>query len=233
MNDSQRKLERKDAELACADTVFVGSNFIRRTLEASPTPIRDICVVPYGAPPVPEEMPERESGGKLKVLFAGALGQRKGLAYLLAAMRQVEGFADLTLLGRKTSETCEPLNEAIRKHRWIPSLTHQEVLAEMARHDVLVFPSLFEGFALVITEALSRGLPVITTESSGADFIRDGVDGFMIPIRSSAAIAEKLELLAGNRDLLAEMRRGARESAKRWTWDCYRRALAEALAARL
>jgi glycosyltransferase involved in cell wall biosynthesis len=99
---------------------------------------------------------------------------------------------------------------------------------------VLVFPSLFEGFGIVIPEAMSRGLPVVTTEHTGGpDLITDGADGFIIPIRSSTAIAEKLELLAGNRELLAEMRQAAREKAKRRTWEGYRRALGAALASRM
>ncbi|HEY2343502.1 MAG TPA: hypothetical protein VGH90_10750, partial [Chthoniobacteraceae bacterium] len=87
MNDSELKLRRKDGELECADTVVVASSFTRRTLAHSPTPVADVWVIPYGAPPVIADIPKRETGGKLRVLFAGALGQRKGLAYLLAAMQ--------------------------------------------------------------------------------------------------------------------------------------------------
>ena len=101
----------------------------------------------------------------------------------------------------------------------------------MGRHDVFVFPSLFEGFGLVILEAMAQGLPVITTSHTvGPDIIEDGVDGFIVPIRSSEAIAEKLELLAADRPRLEAMREAAIATARRFTWENYRRRLAEVLA---
>jgi len=66
----------------------------------------------------------------------------------------------------------------------------------MAAHDVFVFPSLFEGFGLVLLEAMAMGLPVITTpHTAGPDLIREGMEGFIVPIRHSTAIAERLEQL--------------------------------------
>ena len=100
----------------------------------------------------------------------------------------------------------------------------------MERQDVLVFPSLFEGFGLVILEAMSRGLPVITTaHTAGPDLIEDGHDGFLVPIRSAAAIAEKLEGLRREPARLAAMREAARTKAAARTWDAYRRLLVERL----
>lgn len=223
LSDSSAKLERKDAELRLAQTVVVASSFTRKTLDLAPASLKDIRVIPYGAPPVQRpEMPLAGSG-KLRVLFAGALGQRKGLSYLLEAMRILGSAAELTLIGRKTSEICRPLNVAVREHRWIPTLSHSEVLAEMGRHDVLVFPSLFEGFGLVLLEALSRGLPVLATEHTGApDILCDGVDGFIIPLRSASAIAERLQLLADDRARLAAMKEAALATAARLTWEGYR-----------
>jgi len=79
---------------------------------------------------------------------------------------------------------------ALERHHWIASLPHPLILEQMRQHDVLVLPSLFEGYALVINEALSQGLPVIATANSGAtEAVRDGVEGFIVPIRSSQAIA--------------------------------------------
>jgi glycosyltransferase involved in cell wall biosynthesis len=98
----------------------------------------------------------------------------------------------------------------------------------MRRHDVLVFSSLFEGFGLVVTEALSQGLPVITTpHTCGPDILEDGVDGFIVPIRNPEAIAEKLEHLASDRSLLAEMSQAALKKARILSWAEYRRRIVE------
>lgn len=230
LQDSPAKLLRKDQELAMAELVIVASSFTRHTLEASPVPHPPVAVVPYGAPPPLPELPARRAGGKLRVLFAGSLGQRKGLSYLLAAMSALKGEAELTLLGRKTAEDCAPLNEAVARHRWIPTLPHAELLAEMATHDVLVFPSLFEGFGLVITEALSQGIPVIATAHTAApDLLTEGVDGFVVPIRSSAAIAEKLALLAGDRARLQAMKEAALAKSAALGWSGFRDTLCAAV----
>ena len=151
--------------------------------------------------------------GKLKVLFVGALSQRKGLSYLMEAAGHLGSKIELTLIGRRISE-CRPLDAALRTHRWIPSISHGALLEEMSRHDVMVFPSLFEGFGLVILEAMSQGVPVIATPNTAApDFVSDGDDGFIVPIRDADAIASKLELLTLDRDLLAAMSQAAIRTA--------------------
>ena len=132
---------------------------------------------------------------------------------------------ELTLIGRP-SGSCFPLEQALKTHRWIASLPHQQILEEMSRHDVFVFPSLFEGFGLVILEAMSQGLPVITTpHTAGPDVIADGEDGFIVPIRSAEAIAEKLELLARNRSLLLAMSQAAQRKANQYSWESYQRCI--------
>ena len=228
--DSAAKLARKDEELQLANAVIVASSFTKSTLAFSPSPAREVEVIPYGAPSSIAERSLGTNNGKLRVLFAGALGQRKGLSYLLRAINMTRAGVELTLIGRKISELCDPLNEAVKQHRWIPSLPHSEMLREMARHDVFVFPSLFEGFGLVILEAMSQGLPVITTaHTAGPDIIRDGEDGFIVPIRDPAAIAEKLDKLASDRALLRDMMAAAQATAARFTWEAYRVGLVNAV----
>jgi len=223
--DSNEKLARKDEELRLATRVVVASTFTQSTLAQAPHQ-RPVTVIPYGAPPAATN--EILNGSpKLKILFAGSLGQRKGLSYALRAVEIIgEKNCELTLLGRKAADGCRPLDQAIREHRWLPSLSHERVLLEMRQHDVLIFPSLFEGFGLAITEAMSQGTPVITTaHTAGPDIIDDGVDGFIVPIRSAEVIAEKLEVLARDRERLKAMKISARKKAQMHPWENYRRAL--------
>lgn len=225
-HDSADKLARKDDELRLATRVIVASTYTKQTLVDSSCSAR-IEIVPYGAPPaIADEI--MKSSGPLKVLFAGSLGQRKGLSYLLAAVEKLKGKVELTLLGRKAASGCQPLDSAVRKYRWLPTLTHAAVLREMQSHDVLVLPSLFEGFGLVILEAMAQGTPVITTDhTAGPDIIEDGTDGFVIPIRSADAIAEKLETLASDRGQLMAMKAAAKDKAQALGWENYRRRLVE------
>jgi glycosyltransferase involved in cell wall biosynthesis len=224
-NDSEEKLQRKDEELSLADNILVASEFVQTTLrKACPLPAK-ITVIPYGAPTERRVQKARSPGGKMKVLFVGALTQRKGLSYLLQAVEPLASNIELTLVGRRVAE-CRPLDAALRAHHWIPSLAHGDLLEEMSRHDIMVFPSLFEGFGLVILEAMSKGLPVITTPNTGApDFVSDREDGFIVPIRDAEAITEKLELVL-DRDRLEAMSQAAIHKAVQRTWEQYRHRVA-------
>jgi glycosyltransferase involved in cell wall biosynthesis len=158
----------------------------------------------------------------LRVIFIGSLSQRKGLSYLLDAVQQLGSAVELTLIGRRVGD-CRPLDAALKIHRWIPSLSHAEVLRELQQHDVMAFPSLFEGFGLVVLEAMACGVPVIATPNGAApDIIHQGEDGFIIPIRDSQALAEKLELLSKDRDRLASMSQAAQRTATLHSWQVYR-----------
>jgi starch synthase len=224
--DSDEKLRRKDDELALATDIVVSSDFVRSTLRTAGQLQARVSVLPYGAPPQNTTRTRRNTrDGKLKVLFVGALSQRKGLSYLLQAVTRFGSKIELTIIGRRVAE-CRPVDEALRTHRWIPSLPHAALLEEMSHHDVMVFPSLFEGCALVILEAMSQGLPVIATPNTGAaHFISDGNDGFIVPIRDVEAIVKHLEALLLDRDRLVAMSQAARSKASHHSWQQYRQRL--------
>ena len=127
---------------------------------------------------------------------------------------------------------CPALDRELAKHRWIPSLPHDKVLAEMRAHDVLVFPSLFEGFGLVITEAMSQGLPVVTTErTAGPDFIKHGENGWLIKAGSTSGLTRQLEVLVRDRQPVDDAGQRARETAAARPWSVYGSELAMAVTA--
>lgn len=224
--DSPAKCARKDAELALAQHIVVPSGFVRRTLADHPGELAPVSVLPYGCPPPLPAPPERPEAGPLRVLFVGGLSQRKGVADLLEAADLLGSRIALTLIGRPLGEPCPTLQRALLQHRWLASLPHGSVLAEMRRHDVLVLPSLFEGFPLVIGEALAQGLPVIATVNAAADELIDhGREGFLVPIRDPAAIAAHLDQLAADRGLRQTMAEAALQRAGSWSWSDYARGL--------
>jgi glycosyltransferase involved in cell wall biosynthesis len=222
LSDSDAKCARKDQELELSDTIVVPSTFVKNTLDLYPSSKR-IIVNPFGVPSNLSQPRQRTSPDQsLRVLYVGSLTQRKGIAYLFEAIEKVGKAVMLTVIGRKVGQS-DLLDQYCQKHRWIPSLPHQEILAEMSRHDVFVFPSLFEGLALVQGEALSQGLPVITTPNSGgADILRDGIDGFIVPIRDPDAIASRLLELYRDRALLQQMSDSARDGASQLHWQGYK-----------
>ncbi|NEO67677.1 MAG: glycosyltransferase family 4 protein, partial [Moorea sp. SIO4G2] len=96
--------------------------------------------------------------------------------------------------------------------------------------DVLVFPTLCDGFGMVVTEAFAQGLPVITTNRAGAaDLVRHGVNGLIIPAGDADALADALEWCVSHRAELRAMGQAALETAANWQWSDYRRLLIENL----
>jgi len=93
----------------------------------------------------------------------------------------------------------------------------------------LVQPSLSEGLSYVVLEALSHGVPVIATPSTGCgEVLRDGQEGFIIPPRDPDAIVERIQFLHGNRDELERMSRNAwKATESTWTWEHYGERLVE------
>jgi glycosyltransferase involved in cell wall biosynthesis len=234
--DSDEKLARKESEVATADLILVASRFTAETLREAPAQTARVEVVPYGAPIAGGGEPPREAAtpGVLRAIFVGALTQRKGLSYALEAVRRLGPRCELTLIGARPTAPCAPLDEALRRHRWFPNLSSPEVLTEMRRHDVLLFPSLCEGFGLVILEALSCGLPVISTNHTGApDVLGEGIDGFIVPIRSADAIAQKMEALLDSPPRLAAMKDAAAAKARALRWEDYRSTIARIVRAQL
>lgn len=230
--DSELKLARKDEELRLADHIFVASQFTAKTLNSYPGTLAPIEVIPYGFPPVGKVRDYSSALGSrpLKLLFVGGLSQRKGIADLFAVVETLKHHVELTVVGHKSSNSCSALDAALAKHNWIPSLPHQDVLKLMQASDVLVFPSLFEGFGLVITEAMSQGTPVITTErTAGPDLIEDGHNGWLIEAGSTQMLQAAIKNILSQPEVVRKAGLLAMETARQRPWQVYGRELAEAV----
>ena len=234
--DSQLKLNRKDDELALADHIFVASSFTAQTLLDYPGALAPITVIPYGFPKVYNNKTYSNDFSKpLKVLFVGGLSQRKGIANIFEAVKHIGADKiELTIVGRKPSIECKPLEEGLAKCKYIPGLPHAEILKLMQTQDVFVFPSLFEGFGLVITEAMSQGLPVITTERTiGPDIISNGDNGLIIKAGSTESLIASLENILQDRSQLKKMGEAAMQTAMQKPWEEYGAKLATEVAKQL
>jgi glycosyltransferase involved in cell wall biosynthesis len=220
--DSDAKMARKTEELELADKIICPSQFV---LESVPAHARERCV---GSPHAGRA--RQAQGGPLRVLFAGAMTQRKGLADLFEAMKLLQRYEiQLQVMGA-------PLVPMDFYRGQYDGFTHERprsqtgVLALMATCDVLVLPSIVEGRALVQQEAMSHGLPLIATRNAGGeDLIDEGETGFLVPIRAPEEIAARLAQLASNRSLLEHMSVAARHKAAEYTWDNYAATISAAL----
>ncbi len=220
--DSVEKLARKKRELELAELVICPSNFVLESLPGSVRQTRPCVMVPFGSPPASAGRVSAKMTGPLRLLFAGSLTQRKGLADLFAAMKLVDSAqVELVVMG----SLLRPLSwyrEQCPHFRYEPPRPHEEVLRLMRSCDVFVLPSLVEGRALVQQEAMASGLPLIATRNAGGDdLIEEGETGFLVPIRSPAALAEKINWCAEHRERICGMGIAAQRRAAQLSWRGY------------
>ena len=229
--EESRLFSRIDEEISLADHLVVPSSFPLMTLKKYSLPECPVSIINYGGPPALKSREwTREPTDRIRALYVGGLTQQKGIGYLFEAAARSRSVASLTVVGGIRGMECEALNRALGEHRWIPSLPHADVLSIMREHDVLIHPSLSEGSALVIGEALSQGLVPIVTPNCGVEhLVKDGINGYVVPIRNAEIIANKLSYLNGAKDMLSVMGANALISARENSWAAYQLKIAKLL----
>lgn len=204
-----------------ADRVLAPSDFVRDTLlEQGVDPAR-IALLPYGVDVArfrPGWTPDPQ--GRFRILYVGNLGQKKGVKYLLEAVRRLaRPDIALTLVGHVVGSGT---GLAPYRHLFthVPHVPYLQVHEMFRNADLFIYPSLHEGSAFANLEAMAAGLPVVTTHNAGS-VVRNGIDGFVVPIRSTEAIMEAIEQLRRDPDRRASMGLAARARAEEFTWEGY------------
>jgi glycosyltransferase involved in cell wall biosynthesis len=229
--DSEEKLARKTRELELSELVICPSEFVLESLPKDAKANKKCLVAPFGSPEIGSlpQMKPRVSE-RLRVLFAGAMTQRKGLADLFAAIKLVNSPQVQLIVMGSPIQPLEWYQERSPSFVYEPPRPHRDFLELMRSCDLLVLPSIVEGRALVQQEAMACGLPVIATRNAGADdLIVDGKTGFLVPIRSPEAIAEKLSWFLENREAIAGMGIAAQARAREFTWLSYGKTVVTAI----
>jgi glycosyltransferase involved in cell wall biosynthesis len=189
-------------------------------------PADRIAVVPHG---VSERLlsnaPPANAPRGAGMLFCGSWDHVKGIHYLVETLRRLHAsgtLAPLTVLGpgHPPATVLGAFPEELRPFvTVIPKIPEDGVMAEYRRHDLLLWTSTYEGFGLVLLEAMSQGLPVVTTPVGAAStLVRDGVNGLLVPARDAAATAAAAARLLGDPALRARLASEARETIKGMTW---------------
>jgi glycosyltransferase involved in cell wall biosynthesis len=213
--------------------ILVASSFTRETLVENGTPYSSIDVVPYGVDTArftPDASRRSPPGSKLQLLFVGRINQRKGIKYLLEAMRLLNtDQVHLTVCGRVV-DGLELFRAFEGKVEVRPSVSATELVAAYRSADLFVFPSVAEGFGQVLLESLACGLPILsTTRTAAPDLIEHGRQGFIVEARRPDLIAERIDWALSNRAALAEMGYQARLQAEQFTWQRFRSGIVSAV----
>lgn len=210
---SSAQVAMEEAAFAFADHLVCPSSFVRTSLEDNSVPSSKITVLPYGSSSPLSLMgrdcqsisPMRQLplvDDSFHILFVGQVSLRKGVPYLLDAFRLFSHpKKKLTLAGAIQPEMKHLLRNAGDLDKVsIEGVCNREKLDHLFRSaTIFVLPSLLEGLALVVGEAISYGLPVVFTYETGAsDLLQDGVDGVMVKSRSVLSLLNAFEKLAAD-----------------------------------
>ena len=228
--------DRITAEYALADRIIAPSNFVAETFTRQGIDREKMDVVPYGVEitrfkmePDHENKFKRDEEEHFRVLFVGSITLRKGVHHLLEAFDHLNiPASELIILGRDDRQLGGMIenkakNPRVRFPGSVPQLELRKFYEDAS---VFVLPSLCEGSAMVIYEAMAAGLPVITTPNAGS-IVRDGVDGFIVPVRDPGALEEKIIWMYEHPKERIEMGQCAAERVKEFTWERYGERLAQ------
>ncbi len=231
----QQRDARRDEEAGMADVIHTASAFTAQSLIQAGVRSEKIVVVPLGSPPaIAMSDLDHAAPSVPRFVFAGGVSVHKGAHYLLRAWqllnpRQAElHFYGMPLLPERVLGN---LPSRVYLHG---SVSHSELFRGYESASMLVFPTLCDGFGMVVMEAMAHGLPVITTPNAGASsFIQEGKTGFVVPPCNAEALAERLDWCIRHSSELTAMRVHALATAQSWTWAEFRASLREQLGSKL
>lgn len=223
---------RLETEWSLADRIIVASSFVRESLLRAGADAKRITVVPYGCDAPPRSKARGlVRGAKRKLLFVGQLVWRKGADLLAPLMRALGASFELVVVTRGLYDEaimCElSTTPGVTLHRDVPRALLDEQYADA---DAFLFPSRFEGYGLVINEALSRGLPVLATRNTAlVDIVQVRPAGIVLSEVSVDAVSEGVLRLFDDAFYTAASQ-AALDYADGSSWEQFRRGVRAAVA---
>lgn len=222
---NEKNILNLKSEIESTEFFIVPSKFVKKSLEYSGVNSKNIYICPYGAnikKTVSKSEMKEKNKSTLKCIYVGNVTQMKGIYYLLEAMKYFKNRnVSLKIIGKYDNDR-GLFDEYMENCDFVGQVTHDKVSEYLSESDIMIMPSLGEGFSLSILEALGYGLPVICTTNSGAeDMIIDGHNGFTIPIGSIDCIIEKINWFLDNIHIINQMSCNALKSVENYTWEIY------------
>lgn len=224
--------QRRDQEANLADCLLTNSSLTSRSLKEAGFDPRKILTVPLGAPDALDENGlKHDVSPTFRFMYAGPLSVRKGAHHLLEVWRRLSlgSGAELYLYGvpilPKQFTVQLPPNVFFK-----PTVSQSELFPAYQQASLLVFPTLCDGFGMVVLEAMANGLPVLLTSNAGAaDLVKEGENGFVISPGDTEALASRMEWCFKHPEILLAMRKNALATARHYSWKRFRNTLVEQL----
>jgi glycosyltransferase involved in cell wall biosynthesis len=218
---------RLEAEFEEATYITVPSEFVRQSLVENGIAPEKIVKIPYGThltPIDPSTIKPYQAGTTLELVFVGQIQQKKGIKYILEAVKNLrERGCDVRLrLVGKPFDCQEALQHYNGHYELVPFMPREQLRELFLNAHILVSPSLIEGSSLTIMEAMAVGLLPIVSEHCGAEAVDSGRNGYLVPIRSSAIFETHITDLLSNPAKIAAMRVAAVQTIQNeFRWENY------------
>lgn len=209
-------VEREEREYRMCDRLCVLSTFAWKSFVDAGFPASKLAMLPLGVDvrafrPSRDVLTERRrrilSGEPLRVIFAGTLSFQKGLYDFDKIARALDSrrfrFQVIGSVPPNARKFAANLPSSVEI---VPRQPQANLIDWYAHGDLFMLPTLQDGFAVVLTQACANGLPILATTNCGApDFVRDGQNGWVLPIRDPEAFIDRLRWCDEHREEVAEM----------------------------
>ncbi len=219
---------REQREYLLADKIIVLSTFAYNTFLAAGIEAEHLRLLPLGADnrafrPGPEVVEERRkrmlSGARLRVLYVGNISFQKGLFDLRHVVEALSVRFEFRFVGQVTKEAGKTVAALGSKAEFTGRKPQRELPHDYSWADIFIFPTVQDGYAVVLGHAAAGGLPILTTPNcSGPDIVRHGATGWILPIRNPGAFVAQLEWCDIHRTELAAMAAAAYHDSRTRDW---------------
>lgn len=217
----KRKLDYSKVETASADYFLAASSLTQKSLQFSGIDSKRIIICRYGIDINGSYIP-KEHTNKLSIVFIGDVTQKKGFHYFSRLIDELgnENFV-YHVLGQYTEDNIwyDRLKNKCVFHGYV---THDVVINVCKKMDIIIFPSLADGFGLSVLDAMSNGvIPFVSSNAGVSDLIHQGENGFVFEPSDIDSILPEIRLLVCDNKKREEISKRAYETAKALKWDNY------------
>jgi len=224
-NYIDKKLQiRKDQELEFADLIIVPSKFLKNSLKNSKFYKKKIFIVPYGFNKISIKLKPKKIISP-KLLFVGALEPGKGIIYLIKAYDKIVrnyNNAKLTIVGKGILKSyLLKFSKKFKNLNIIDYLPHKKLFNLMRDSDFFIFPSLSEGYGLVLSEAMSNGLITLSTKETAYPEMINYNKHLLLKPKNYNNIYNKIIFLMQNQQLINRYRKLNFLMSKKYNWNDY------------
>lgn len=221
-------------EVEDANYFFVASEIVKKSELYCGVNKCQIHKIPYGVDVDQFIFSEKklDLDTPLELIYIGSVLRRKGAHYLFDLVSEYSSKEiRLRVIGEYDKESSVYNDyKHVENIEFLGFITRDKLSKIISDADAFVLPSLAEGFALVILESQSCGLPAIVSENCGGnDIVVDGYNGFQFPAMDREALRDRINWCLENREELYKMRKNARYVAEQYTWENYDKKVVKAL----